>query len=316
MKRKIKAGTTSHIENIVIDDSSSTTGAGLGSLLYNSAGLAAKYKRAGDATWTTITLATATAGTWASGGFIESDSGAGGGYEFHPPNAALASGVAGVIIELYGATNMAPVRIEYELDAVNYQSATWDLPLPATLVGGRMDASVGAMAADTLTAAALAADAGAELAALVETYIVNEGDATAVMQAIADLIAADWVAGDATPLAIAAAVRTNLATELARIDEAISAAKTLTGAYDAAKTAATQTSVNAIPTLSEILAGGDIDGYTLEETLKLCLSALVGILSGADGSTITIQAADGSKARITTAIDATGRTSVILDATG
>lgn len=78
--------------------------------------------------------------------------------------------------------------------------------LPAALVDGRIDASVGAMASNVITAASLAADAGAEIAALVETYIVNEGDATAVMQAIADKIAADWVAGDASPLAIAAAV--------------------------------------------------------------------------------------------------------------
>ena len=39
--------------------------------------------------------------------------------------------------------------------------------LPAALVGGRMDASVGAMAADALTASALAADAGTEIAAAV-----------------------------------------------------------------------------------------------------------------------------------------------------
>jgi hypothetical protein len=60
--------------------------------------------------------------------------------------------------------------------------------------------------ADWFNAAAISADAGAELAALVETYIVNEGDATAVLQAVADAIAADWVAGDASPLAIASAV--------------------------------------------------------------------------------------------------------------
>jgi len=94
--------------------------------------------------------------------------------------------------------------------------------LPTLDANQRVSANVTAMAADVITAAALAADAGAELAALVETYIVNEGDATAVMQAIADLIAADWVAGDASPLAIASAVRTNLTTELGRIDAAIS----------------------------------------------------------------------------------------------
>jgi len=124
MKRKIKVGTTSHIEQIVLDDSSSATGAGLTGILFNTASLAAKYKRAGSSTWTTITLATATAGTWTSGGFIESSSGAGGEYEFHVPDAVIASGVANAVVVLYGAANMVPVRIEYELDAVDYQDAT------------------------------------------------------------------------------------------------------------------------------------------------------------------------------------------------
>ena len=70
----------------------------------------------------------------------------------------------------------------------------------------RVHSHVYDMQANTITASALAADAGAEIAALVETYIVNEGDATATMQAIADKIAADWVAGDASPLAVATAV--------------------------------------------------------------------------------------------------------------
>ena len=43
--------------------------------------------------------------------------------------------------------------------------------LPAALVGGRMDASVGAMAADVLTAAALAADAIAEIQAGLATLV-------------------------------------------------------------------------------------------------------------------------------------------------
>lgn len=61
------------------------------------------------------------------------------------------------------------------------------------------------------------------LAALVETYIINEGDATAVLQAIADRIAADWVAGDASPLAIVAAIKNDatIAQMIARIDATI-----------------------------------------------------------------------------------------------
>jgi hypothetical protein len=61
--------------------------------------------------------------------------------------------------------------------------------------------------ANFLTAAGISQDAGEEIAAIVEEFIVNDGDATAVMQAIADKIAADWVAGDASPLAIVAALK-------------------------------------------------------------------------------------------------------------
>ena len=146
MKRKLKAGTTSHIEQIVIDDITSTTGAGLTGLVYNSSGLTAKYKRTGDSAWTTITLASTTVGTWASGGFVESAA-AGGEYEFHVPNAVLASGVDGAVVVIYGATNMAPVRIEYELDVVDYQTTAFGANTVAP-----DNASIAAIANDTGTA--------------------------------------------------------------------------------------------------------------------------------------------------------------------
>lgn len=77
------------------------------------------------------------------------------------------------------------------------------------------------------------------------------------------------------------------------------------------------TVVDALPTLAEILAGGDIDGYTLEETLKLCLASLAGKLSGAATTTITIRAADDSKDRLTATVDASGnRSAITYDATG
>lgn len=66
-----------------------------------------------------------------------------------------------------------------------------------------------------------------------------------------------------------------------------------------------------------LMAAGDVDGYTLEETLKLCLAALAGKLSGADTTTVTIRAADDSKARITATVDSDGnRSAVTLDETG
>ena len=94
---------------------------------------------------------------------------------------------------------MAPVRIEVELDAVDYQTARF----------GASDGANVTLAADSVNAAAISADAGAKLAALVEAYIVNEGDATATIQAIADRIASDWVMGDASPVAVATAVWAN-----------------------------------------------------------------------------------------------------------
>ena len=222
MSEYVYAGLTSQTIDLFIRDSSSSTGQGLTGLAYNSGSLVASYRKGATGSRVAITLATQTVGgAFSSGGFVEIDAtNMPGCYRLDLPNAAVDT--AGfVTVFLKGATNMVPVALRIDCR-----------PLPAdvkqfggtnlTAASGIPEVKVASMAANTLTAAAIAADAGAEIAALVETYIVNEGDATAVMQAIANLIAADWVAGDASPLAIAAAVRTNLATELARIDEAIS----------------------------------------------------------------------------------------------
>lgn len=62
------------------------------------------------------------------------------------------------------------------------------------------------LATDAITSTQLATNAADEIAAQVELAILNEGDGQAILQAIADQIAADWVAGDASPLAVASAV--------------------------------------------------------------------------------------------------------------
>ena len=85
--------------------------------------------------------------------------------------------------------------------------------------------------------------------AQIEAALLNEGDSSALLQAIADKVSGDWSAGDVSATAVASAVRTNLATELGRIDENVSSAKALTSAYDAAKTAASATALAAIDTL-------------------------------------------------------------------
>lgn len=116
MKLQIKKGTTSKLLDIFIMDSSSTTGAGLTGLVYNSAGLTAYYYREGAASATAITLATMTLGTWATGGFVVIDgTNMPGCYQIGIPDAALATGANSVVVMLKGATNMAPLTLEIDL---------------------------------------------------------------------------------------------------------------------------------------------------------------------------------------------------------
>lgn len=68
---------------------------------------------------------------------------------------------------------------------------------------------------------------------------------------------------------------------------------------------------------TDILASGDIDGFSIENSHKLLLTALAGKLAGAGTNTNTLRAADDSKARITATVDAVGnRTAITLDVTG
>lgn len=67
--------------------------------------------------------------------------------------------------------------LQAELDGIQADTEDIQARLPAALVSGRIDASVGAMAANTLTAAATAADFGAEIADAVHDEVV-EGTTT------------------------------------------------------------------------------------------------------------------------------------------
>jgi hypothetical protein len=117
MKIIRKAGATSNILQIFIADSSSTTGAGLTGLVYNTASLTAYYHKDGDTTATAITLVTMTVGTFTSSGFKEIDAtNMPGWYQFCPPDAAFSAGKS-TAFHLKGAANMAPLPIEVDLDA-------------------------------------------------------------------------------------------------------------------------------------------------------------------------------------------------------
>ncbi len=70
-------------------------------------------------------------------------------------------------------------------------------------------------------------------------------------------------------------------------------------------------------TVVSIFAGGDIDGFSLEEAQKLVLASQVGKTSGMETTSVTIRAADDSKDRITATVDNFGnRSGVTTDVTG
>lgn len=126
MKLSVVKGATSVLVRIFIQDSSSTTGAGLTGLVFNTAGLTCYRMRDddGNAGGTVISLATATLGTWATGGFKEKDAtNCPGWYEFGIPNAAVATGSRSVDFHFKGATNMAPLPVEIELTGWDNQDA-------------------------------------------------------------------------------------------------------------------------------------------------------------------------------------------------
>lgn len=126
MKLSIPAGTTSKRIGIFIQDSSSTTGAGLAGLTSGSAGLTCYswIDTDGNVAATAQALQAMTLGTWLTRGFVKKDdTNMPGSYEFGIPDALLAAGVKWAQIMFKGATNMAPLVVEIEVTAVSNQDS-------------------------------------------------------------------------------------------------------------------------------------------------------------------------------------------------
>lgn len=181
------AGSTSHLIDIFVQDSSVTTGAGLTGLLFNSAGLTCYYKRQGQATWSAVALATMTQGTYAAGGFKEGDAtNAPGMYEFGIPNECIAdnAGVTWVDFLFKGATNMAPVPLRILLKKVDFQAAYGRLPAKVDAVGiSVLTSSVfatGAITASTFAANSITSTAIAQDAIDADALAENSIDASAL----------------------------------------------------------------------------------------------------------------------------------------
>lgn len=239
----------------------STTGLPKTGITYSDVTLSYCRTRGARVAITPTSLASASA-AYSSGGFIlVDDTNQPGIVRVDVPNAVFATGVEEVVVTVK-ATGCRTVSRSFTLTDISMQTAK----VPATIAAGDI-------ATDAIDAASVKADAvtkiqtGLASQTSVDDLPTNAELATALGTADDAVLSAIASLNDITAADAAIAVRTNLATELARIDENISAAKTLTPAYDPAKTAATQSSVDDISDrLPASLTG---DGNIKADALKV-----------------------------------------------
>jgi len=158
-KYTIVVDSTSVILPISVYDSSSTTGEKLGGLVFNTAGLVAYYNKTGSAgSATAITLATATKGTYTSGGFVAIDgTNMLGDYELHLPDVVLSSGVGTLMIQLRGAANMSPVNISIDLISGSVDVGSWSgTPVTTSATTNKPEMDLFSVSDDSSSADAMA----------------------------------------------------------------------------------------------------------------------------------------------------------------
>jgi hypothetical protein len=163
-KLALKKAETDVTVYLFAQDSSKTTGVGLTDLVYNTSGLSCYYIRPLAAA-AAISLATQTVdGAHSDGGFVAASTDhMPGVYRLDLPDAVCATGVDSALVMLHGAANLAPTLLEIQLTDFDLNDASPNV-------------SVYDMAADSITAAALKADAVTEI----QTGLALEATLTAI----------------------------------------------------------------------------------------------------------------------------------------
>lgn len=274
-----KKGATSQTVYIHVYDSSSTVGAGLTGLAFNTSNLVCYYTRVlGNATQITLATQTVT-GAYSSGGFVEvSATNSPGDYRLDLPDAVLASGVDRAKIQCKGATNMVPAIVDVELVAYDPQDA-------AGLGLSRVDAAVTSRLAPTTAGRTLDVTANGEAG-------IDLDNAAGTLDAAeigADAITAAKIAPDAIG-----------ASELAA--NAIGAAEVAAGALtpDVFSTAGT-ISVESGTTLS--LSGGVAANDQFNSQARIVVYAAAD--SSIEASSCIVDTVNGSPDQVITAEDIT-----------
>lgn len=343
--RSIKKGAASQSVYFEFLDSTSTTGGRKTGLAYNTSSLTAYYVRnQGSAVAITLATLAAANSAFSSGGFKEVDStNMPGVYRLDVPDAAFAAGAESVVITMRGATGMAQASLEIALvdnTAADIIANTNDIQtrLPAALVSGRMDASVGAyqtgltplqptVAGRTLDVTA-GGEAGLDWANIGSptTSVALSGTTVGLTSGTIQSIWDALTSALNTAGSIGALLVTNInATVSSRL-----ASASYTAPLDAAGTrsavglasANLDTQLDALPTANENAdalldrTAGVETSYTPRQTLRLLLSSLVGRLSGAGTGTEVVKDINNTKTRITYTTDSNGnRTNVSVDVT-
>lgn len=279
---EILKDSTSHSPFFELVDS--TTGLPKTAIVYTDVTASYCRSRGARVAITPATLASASA-AYSSGGFIlVDDANQPGVYRFDVPNAAFATGVEEVVVTVK-ATGCRTVSRSFTLTDISMQTAK----VPATIATGdiadidatraakidNLDATISSRGTSTLTQTQVT---GGAYALNSSSFAFNSAMDFTTAQKAATLARVTLVDTTTTNTDMrgtdnAALAATALSTAVwtngiaARIDENVSAAKTLTSAYDPAKTAATQTSVTDISNrLPAALTG---DGNLKADALKV-----------------------------------------------
>jgi len=189
--------------------------------------------------------------------------------------------------------------------------------LPAALVGGRIDASVGAMANNVMTAAAAAADLTTEL----QSGLATSSDLAVVAGYVDTEVAAIKAVTDKLDSMLENSSDGWIYT-VAALQQAATGGLDAAGVRAAIGLAAANldTQLDALPTAAENAAavmGSTIEGaFDLTESARLWNAALAGKASGLATTTATFRDLADSKDRIVATVDADGnRTAVTRDVT-
>lgn len=178
MSRTVKKGATSQTLYFEILDSTSSTGGRKTGLVFNTSLLTAYYVRNGGSA-VAITLATLAAANsaWSSGGFKEVDAtNMPGIYRVDVPDAAFASGAESVIVTLKGATGMAQVSAEVQLNDNTAGDIFARLGAPA---GASVSADVAAVKTDTAAVKVQTDKMTFTVAGMIDSNVIDWKGATA-----------------------------------------------------------------------------------------------------------------------------------------